>query len=303
MDGKDRQLGKDVQINGINFSSEQYKKLVKIIDQNSNGQIDEDNQQEQALFTRFFDIDTDGQVNDTEKKRSLAFLDLLDMSTYDKEPSSEFPFEVKKGWDRSSVKDQQSLHKKPGFKINLSNYITKIRPDFENKTPRGYPKDFKWNSFDAFSSRDDSITLLESVLDKKNNGFTTSGITPERNAAKTLHELGHVVCKYFNLEESDEMKQAYAQDLKNMSPQDKETLEYFIQGSTPDKPTGAGLDETCAHSYASANSPQDVKAGFGKKDGNLFISNFPKTIQYLQDRQREPDETKILIDDLFYLNF
>jgi hypothetical protein len=105
------------------------------------------------------------------------------------------------------------------------------------------------------------------------------------------HETGHLVDKTFKdvvgtqFCETDGFKNAYKKDLvtiydkftvNNELKLPRENFNYFLQGSSPSKPTLAGLHEAFAEVFTVVNN------AFNSKQYNKFIlQNFKNTVEYV----------------------
>jgi hypothetical protein len=133
--------------------------------------------------------------------------------------------------------------KNMGVKVRCADFITSANPELRGVQPRGWPTGSTWDQAEGlFDSGKAEIVTAESI--KKSDGSTYRS---ERIPGVLSHETGHGFDYSLGSPSinSKRFKDAYDEDVKNIAPDKRENIEYYLQGGSP-----AGRQEAFAETFA-----------------------------------------------------
>ncbi|MBI2477581.1 MAG: hypothetical protein HYV60_02700 [Planctomycetia bacterium] len=165
-----------------------------------------------------------------------------------------------------------------GWRVQLAEFVVDAAPSLSGVRPPGWPRHLTWDNSDAIHLP--AAKLL--VVAEKRRNHAGEIVASSRVAGVLRHEIGHAFdmaagTRSQNLSASPQFARAYQQDIRQIAPEVRRSLAYYLQDSR------SGLQETFAEAFA-------VVLGGGSSDMEpaAFETHFPRVMAYTREAIAKP---------------
>ncbi len=202
--------------------------------------------------------------------------------------SNHFLKDIRRGVQQLPVLLQQ-LARQRGYRILLGRFLTEAHPFLKQHSGAKCREGRTWDSTIGFHDSKEKLLVASEYCLK----FTRPNKPPrkqsfyQRLAEITVdsffrHEFGHIIDNHGrgknHIKRHSYTKsfwRAYQKDTQKLTPKEKQTLDYFLQGSETDRRIKRGVCETFAEVVAAC-------LGGGAMKPQFMLQKFPNTLHWIQ---------------------
>jgi hypothetical protein len=161
-----------------------------------------------------------------------------------------------------------------GWQVHMAEFVTDALPHLAGERPRGWPDGTTWENTEAVHIPKSRLLVVAEKRRGADGAVQRSG----RLEGVLRHEVGHAYDKAVGLKglfasSLPEFDAAYSLDVRAMSPQDRQTLSYYLQEG------GAGRQETFAEAFAIV-----LGGGADTQRRDAFVRSFPRSMRSMRSR-------------------
>jgi len=210
--------------------------------------------------------------------------------------SDAFIKEMSAGIDSIDERVLKQIVKGQNLEYVLAKRIAGLFPQFKRKHPKGWGKGRTQNNVGAVSAGG-IIGLFEAPIIPKTCRKDFSADYIRAKVEDVRHETGHELHRMFekitgvDFTNTKGYTEAYLKDIKNLPKNIKNckakqenidfATDYQIQGSTPEKATEIGKQETFAELFAMLNGGSGAEK-YEKGMDKIYKQLFPDTVAYVE---------------------